>query len=199
MNIAVPLGVFFGGLFLIVGKERSATSVSGHLDKARTICIDYISKQPKGTMIVFDFDDTLFDPRKVIGQVYSGSRDFAYGDRKALPLYQPIRQMCDVLKYAVSAGMYVTLITARPNNAYSKQIVLANFKRQNLVLHEYHANDHYPKLNNFKAVLRKNIVKFRPIGLTVGDAWTDVNESSSAWVKLPSHKDPVMYTNLVSG
>lgn len=197
-TIALPLGVFFAGLFLIVGKEEPLASVPRGLDRARTLCIEWISKLPKGSMIVFDFDDTLFDPNTVIGHVHSGSRDFAYGDRKALPLYRPIMQICDVLKYAISAGMYITLITARPNTSTTRSIVMANFKHNKLSLHEYHANDFYPKLQNFKAVLRKNISIVRPIGLTVGDAWTDVNESTYNWVKLPTRKDPILYTSLTN-
>jgi predicted secreted acid phosphatase len=197
-SIALPLGVFFAGLFLIVGKEDSLVSVPGELDRARTLCIEWISKLPKGSMIVFDFDDTLFDPNTVIGHVHSGGRDFAHGDRKALPLYKPIRQVCDVLKYATSAGMYITLITARPNTNTTRSIVMANFKHNNLSLHEYHANDHYPKLQNFKAILRKNISIVRPIGLTIGDQWTDVNESTYNWVKLPTQKDPVLYTSFTN-
>jgi predicted secreted acid phosphatase len=106
--------------------------------------------------------------------------------------------MCDVLKYATSAGMYITLITARPNTNTTRSIVMANFKHNNLSLHEYHANDHYPKLKNFKAILRKNISIVRPIGLTVGDAWTDVNESTYNWVKLPTQKDPILYTSFTN-
>tara|TARA_B100000676_G_scaffold311007_1_gene379358 strand:+ start:1224 stop:1814 length:591 start_codon:yes stop_codon:yes gene_type:complete len=196
MSIALPLTIFFAGLFLIVGKEEPASSIIGQLEKARTSCIEHISKLPKGTMIVFDFDDTLFYPRKVVGYTHSGARDFAFGNRKALPLYQPIQQICDVLKYAVACGMYICLITARPDTASTKHIVLANFKHQKMQLHEFHANSNYPELNNFKAALRKNMIKFRPIGLTVGDAWTDVNESNYAWVKLPTQKEPFMYTNL---
>ena len=73
---------------------------------------------------------------------------------------------------------------------------MANFKHNHMKLHEYHANDHYPRLQNFKSVLRKNISIVRPIGLTVGDQWTDVNESNYNWVKLPTQKDPVLYTSL---
>lgn len=196
-DMLIPLGIFFAGLFLIVAKESPGVSVPGELDKARALCIDHISRLPKGTMIVFDFDDTLFDPHAVIGHAHGGSREFAFGDRKALPLYKPIRQMCDTLKYAVSAGMYITVITARPNNSISKQIVMSNFNHQKMELHEYHANDYYPRLNNFKAVLRKNITAFRPIGLTIGDAWSDVNESSYHWVKLPTRLDPILYTSFV--
>lgn len=196
MNLALPLGIFFAGLFLIVGKEESSFSVSGELDKARTLCIKCISKLPRGTMIVFDFDDTLFDPKTCTGFVHSGSREFALGDRKALPLYKPIVQMCDVLKYAVSCGMYITVITARPNTVMTKQIIMANFRKHKLELHEFHANEHYPRLKNFKATLRKNISAFRPIGLTIGDQWTDVNESQYAWVKLPTLRDPILYTSL---
>lgn len=195
-SIALPLGVFFAGLFLIVGKEESLVSVPGELDRARTICIEWISKLPQGSVIVFDFDDTLFDPNIVIGHVHSGARDFAHGDRKALPLYRPIVQICDVLKYAVSCGMYITLITARPNTNTSRNIVMANFKNQKMKLHEYHANENFPKLHNFKAVLRKNISLVRPVGLTIGDQWTDVNESTYNWVKLPTSKDPILYTSL---
>lgn len=197
MDLALPLGVFFAGLFLIVGKEDSLVSVPGELDRARTLCIAHISRLPKGSMVVFDFDDTLFDPGRVIGHAHSGSREFALGERKALPLYQPIRPMCDVLKYAVAAGMYVTLITARPNTHVTRQVVMANFKHQSMKLHEYHANDHYPRLHNFKAALRRRITAVRPIGLTVGDQWTDVNESTYDWVKLPTQHDPVMYTSLL--
>jgi hypothetical protein len=192
----IPLSVFFAGLFLIVGKEHSSVSVPGEMDRARKLCIEHISKLPKGTMIVFDFDDTLFDPNTVIDHVHSGSREFALGQRRALPLYRPVTQICDVLKYATSAGMYITLITARPNTPTSKQIVLANFRHHKMQLHEYHANDHYPKFDNFKAILRKNIVKFRPIGLTIGDQWGDVNESSYDYVKLPSKRDPSLFTSL---
>ncbi len=195
-SIALPLGVFFAGLFLIVGKEESLVSIPGELDRARTLCVECISKLPKGSMIVFDFDDTLFDPNTIIGHVYSGGRDFAHGERKALPLYRPIVQICDVLKYAVSSGMYITLITARPNTNVTKSIIMANFSNNKMKLHEYHANDHYPKLRNFKAVLRKGISIVRPIGLTIGDQWTDVNEANYHWVKLPTQKDPVMYTSL---
>ena len=197
-SIALPLGVFFAGLFLIVGKEESVVSVPGELDRARTLCINWISKLPKGSVIVFDFDDTLFDPNTVTGHVHSGSRDFAHGDRKALPLYRPIVQICDVLKYAVSSGMYITLITARPNTTTTRNIVMANFNHQKMKLHEYHANDAYPRLQNFKSVLRKGISVVRPIGLTVGDQWTDVNESTYNWVKLPTQKDPVLYTSLTN-
>ena len=194
--IALPLSVFFAGLFLIVGKEESLVSLQGELDRARTLCIDCISKLPKGSVIVFDFDDTLFDPNTVIGHVHSGARDFAYGERKALPLYRPIIQLCDVLKYAVSCGMYITLITARPNTNATRNIVMANFKNQKMKLHELHANDHFPRLQNFKSVLRKNISIVRPIGLTIGDQWTDINEANYHWVKLPTQKDPVLYTSL---
>tara|TARA_B110000027_G_scaffold126292_1_gene144511 strand:+ start:722 stop:1324 length:603 start_codon:yes stop_codon:yes gene_type:complete len=198
-SLALPLGVFFAGLFLIVGKEESMVSVPGELDRARTLCIDWISKLPKGSVVVFDFDDTLFDPNTVIDHVHSGGRDFANGNRKALPLYRPIVQICDVLKYAVSAGMYITLITARPNTNVSRSIVMANFKHNHMKLHEYYANDNFPRLQNFKAVLRKNISIVRPIGLTIGDQWTDVNESTSYnWVKLPTQKDPVLYTSLTN-
>jgi hypothetical protein len=196
-SVALPLGVFFAGLFLIVGKEDSLVSLPGELDRARKLCIEHISKLPKGSMIVFDFDDTLFDPNTIIGHVHSGSREFAYGERKALPLYKPIRQICDVLKYSSAAGMYITLITARPNTNLTKNIVMANFKNQHMKLHEYHANDHYPLLNNFKAILRKNITLVRPIGLTIGDQWTDVNDSDTYnWVKLPNQKDHILYTSL---
>ena len=73
---------------------------------------------------------------------------------------------------------------------------MANFNHQKMKLHEYHANDAYPRLQNFKSVLRKGISVVRPIGLTVGDQWTDVNESTYNWVKLPTQKDPVLYTSL---
>lgn len=196
-KFALPLAVFFAGLFLIVGKEDALVSIPGELDRARSLCIECISKLPKGSIVVFDFDDTLFDPNTVIGHAHAGSRDFALGDRKALPLYRPIKQICDVLKYAVSSGMYITLITARPNTTMTRNIVIANFKHQKMQLHEFHANDNYPKLHNFKSILRKNISIVRPIGLTIGDQWTDVNESTGYnWVKLPTQKEPIMYTSL---
>lgn len=196
-TFAIPLCVFFAGLFLIVGKEKPLLTISSLLDEARTIGIECIGKLPRGSVIVFDFDDTLFDPDVVIGYVHSGSREFAFGNRKALPLYKPIRQICDVLKYATAAGMYITLITARPNTSITKQIVLANFKHQKMQLHEFHANDHYPKHNNFKATLRKQIAAFRPIGLTIGDSWPDVHQSENYhWIKLPSKRENAMHTSI---
>ena len=197
-SFALPLGIFFAGLFLIVGKETSLVSIPGELDRARSLCIELIRKLPRGTMIVFDFDDTLFDPNVVIGHTHSGGRDFALGERKALPLYRPINQICDVLKFACSAGMYVTVITARPNTSLSRNIIFANFTHQKMKLHEYHANDNYPKHSNFKALLRKKISVVRPIGLTVGDNWGDVNESEGYhFVKLPTKDDPIMYTSIM--
>ena len=196
MSLAIPVGIFFAGLFLIVGKEESLVSLPGELDRARKISIDCISKLPKGSIIIFDFDDTLFDPHTVIGYVHSGSRDFALGDRKAVPIYKPITQICDVLKFATAAGMFITLITARPNTNATKNIVMANFQKQRLKLHEFHANDNFPHHQNFKSVLRKHISLVRPIGLTIGDQWTDVNESHYDWVKLPTQRDPILYTSL---
>lgn len=195
-SLVLPTAVFFAGLFLIVGKEQPAISIPGELDRARELSIKHISRLPKGTMIVFDFDGTLFDPHTVIGHVHGGARDFALGDRKAIPLYRPITQICDVLKYAVSAGMYITLITARPNTAQAKQTILQNFKHQKLQLHEYHANESFPRLQNFKAVLRRKIAAHRPIGLTIGDQWTDVNEASYHFVKLPTINAPLLHTSL---
>jgi len=196
-SFALPLGIFFAGLFLIVGKEENLVSIPGELDRARKICIDHISTLPKGTMIIFDFDDTLFDPKTVVGYVHAGGRDFAYGERRALPLYRALTQICDILKFACAAGMYITVITARPNTSATKNIVLANFRNQKMKLHEFHANDYYPQLRNFKSVLRKQISIVRPIGLTIGDQWTDVNESDYDWVKLPSIKEPFLYTSLM--
>lgn len=186
-------------LFLITGSERSlpasAPTVGEHLDRARALAIERISRMPKGTMVVFDFDDTLFDPKVVLGHAH-GHRETVFDRRRAIPLYRPIRQMCDVLRYATDAGMYVTLITARPDTMATKQVVLKNFEAQRLTLHEYHANAHYPELRNFKAELRARISKFRPIGLTIGDQWTDVNDATYDFIKLPTRRDPALVTSL---
>ena len=197
-DFTFPLCAFFAGLFLIVGKEESMVSVQGELDRARTICINWISKLPRGSMIVFDFDDTLFDPNIVIGHVHAGGREFAHGDRKALPLYRPITQICDVLRYAVASGMYITVITARPDTNITKNVIIANFKHYKMRFHEFHANAAYPEHNNFKAILRRKISLVRPIGLTIGDNWLDVNESTNYhYVKLPDRNDPKMHSSLL--
>ena len=196
-QIMVPVLVFFAGLFLIVGKEQSGSSVPGERERARDLAITHISKIPKGSMIVFDFDDTLFDPHVVIGHVHGGTRDFAFGPRKALPLYKPINPICDVLRYAVAAGMYITVITARPDTAITKQIIFHNFKHNKMAIHEFHANPHFPRMENFKAGLRAAITKFRPIALTIGDAWTDVNEANGYhYIKLPNKSDPYVHSSL---
>lgn len=198
-SLAVPLGVFFLGLFLIVGKERDGIeTVNDHLNRARTLAMGHIKRLPKGTMIVFDFDDTLFDPHTVIGYRHAGKREFWHGERRALPLYRPLQPICDVLKFAVAQGMYVTLITARPDTISTKQIILQNFKHQHMQLHELHCNPDYPQNNNFKALLRRKIHTFRPIGLTIGDQWTDVNECDYHYIKLPNTKEPMLHTTLVS-
>lgn len=200
-NYALPLGVFFAGLFLIVGSRGGAGEGRLTLEDVRSLAIQHISKLPKGSMIVFDFDDTLFDPRTVVDHVYGGNREFWSGDRKALPLYKPIVQICDILRYAAAAGMYITLITARKDTIATKQIILQNFKKQKMVLHEYHANNGEPSnKKKFKARLRKNIEAFRPIGLTVGDQWGDVQDTrgstSTPFIKLPNAKEPILLTSL---
>ncbi len=199
-SYALPLTVFFAGLFLIVAKDNGADQVLT-MDDVRSLAIQHISRLPKGTMIVFDFDDTLFDPHTIIDHAYAGKREFWHGERRALPLYKPVQHMCDVLKYASAAGMYITLITARPDTVTTKQVVLYNFQKQKMQLHEYHANSEYPHGKDFKARIREKIQKFRPIGLTIGDQWGDIKVSGGRdppyhFIKLRSSRDPLIFTSL---
>ena len=195
MSFILPGIVLACGLVLIT-REPSSNKAS-FMSSSRELAMKLIARSRKGSAVVFDFDETLFDPNKIIGTMYVGSRAYWNADRRALPLYQPIVEMCDVLKFAVAKGMYVILITARPDNNITKATVLNNFKNQSMQIHELHCNPNYPRHMNFKAKLRAKISAQRPIILTIGDQWGDVNESNTYdWIKLPNKKELIMMTSL---
>lgn len=192
-TLLLPGLILFLGLFIVVGNEEPAQTLSSKVEQAQGLAMECIRTMPRGSMVIFDFDHTLFNPDIIVDHVYVTD---AHQRRRAIPIYKPIVPMCLVLQFAVSRGMYVTMITARPDTATSKRIVLENFRRNGMQLHEYHANPNYPKMNNFKAEIRSKISKIRPIALTIGDQWTDVNEATYHFIKLPTARDPILRASL---
>lgn len=182
------------GLILIT--QESSNLKTNTLAHYRELAMKLIAESPKGSAVVFDFDDTLFDPQTIMEYSHTGTRDYWNADRKAIPMYKPITEMCDVLKFAVAKGMYIVLITARPDNYMTKQTLLHNFKKQKMQLHELHCNPNYPRHMNFKSKLRQKIHVQRPIILTIGDQWGDVNETSYDWIKLPNSSEPLALSSL---
>ena len=130
MSFVVPAVALACGLILIT--YESTDYKLNFMSSSREIAMKLIAKSPKGSAVVFDFDDTLFDPQTIIETSHVGTKAYWNADRKAIPLYKPIVEMCDVLKFAVARGMYIVLITARPDNYMTKLTILHNFKRQKL-------------------------------------------------------------------
>lgn len=191
MSIYAGAAALAMGLVLLLRDEPEPN----RLAEARVVAIDHIKKSRKGSAVVFDFDDTLFDPSAIQGVAHTMASNNI--DRRSIPLYKPIQEICDVLRVAASNGMYIVLITARPDSNLTKSIVMANFNAHHLPLHELYANPSYPNLNNFKAKLRNKIKVTRPICLTIGDQWTDVNEANGyEYIKLPNKREPMMVTSL---
>jgi len=195
MSFVLPAVALACGLILIT--YESTDLKPDFMASSREIAMKLIARSPKGSAVIFDFDDTLFDPQTIIETAHVGTRAYWNADRKAIPMYKPIVEMCDVLKFAVARGMYIVLITARPDNHITKLTILHNFKKQRMQIHELHCNPHYPRHMNFKAKLRQKIKLQRPIVLTIGDQWGDVNESDGYdWIKLPNSREPLMLSSL---
>ena len=188
--------------FLIAGLVLTYRSdpddVSTQLSEARTKAMKKIAKSPRGSVVVFDFDDTLFRPREVTSYAHSGPRAFWNDNRKAIPIYSQIREMVDVAKYANLNGMYIVIITARHDTAMMRATVKTNIENAGIRVHELHGfNQHqHDSKTMFKSHLRRQINQIRPVVLTIGDMWHDVAEPGNAdWIKLPS-QDGAMYTSL---
>jgi predicted secreted acid phosphatase len=195
MSFVLPAIVLACGLVLVTHEARDPTPT--FMSAARRAAMERISRAPKGSAVVFDFDDTLFDPHSVADTAHVGSRAYWNADRRAVPLYRPIVEMCDVLKFAVARGMYIVIITARPDNRATKQTVLHNFKKQRMQIQELPCSPHYPRHMNFKARLRQKLQLSRPIILTIGDQWGDVNEPDGYdWIKLPTKQEPLLVSSL---
>lgn len=193
-SMMLPAIILASGLILLMSDNPVPPE---NLGLARSKAFRCLAAATPGSAVVFDFDGTLFDERTVVSYTHTGPRPYATGDRKAIPIYKPISPVCDILKYATARGMYIVLITARPNSALTRCIVTQNLEHYGLTVHEYHANPHYPQMRNFKAVLRARLHAQRPIVLTVGDQWTDVNEAITYdWIKLPNAREPLMLSSL---
>jgi predicted secreted acid phosphatase len=194
-GMLLPAALIVAGVVLLTS---DSPSVEQPLARARRLATEILTSAPRGSAVVFDFDDTLFDPHAVIDHIHADSRDFSYGAvRKAVPLYRPIRPICDTLRFAVAHGMYVILITARPDNRLTRATVLANLRHQKLTIHELHASKDYPLHTPFKAKLRAQINQRRRIALTIGDQWGDVNAADGYhWIKLPTRREPLLLSSL---
>lgn len=188
MSLLLPVGVLLGGLILIMKEKNIDDEAESRLQVARRHALRVISASAKGSTVVFDFDDTLIRPRNIVSHSHAGYRDVWYGDRKSLPIYEPVREMIDVCKYANARNMHIVVITARVENQTMKKIIQANANYYGIVVHEiYGYRPHIHNLQKFKAELRKDLNNQRPIILTIGDRWTDVSEPLYAhWIKLPS-------------
>ena len=148
-----------------------------------------ISSAAPGSVVVFDFDSTLIDPKIIQDYTHTGTRDMWAGSRKSVPIYAPIREMIDLCKYANSRNMYVVIITARPDTINMRSCIKANVERHGIYIHEIHGfkKDNGDNLSNFKANIRKRLSFVRPVVLTIGDRWPDVSEPGGAqWIKLSS-------------
>lgn len=180
--------------------RRPSETAASAIQRARDLAMRHIGTCAPGSAVVFDFDDTLFDPHVVVDMIHAGTRPFWNGDRRALPLYRPIGPMCDVLRFAASRSMHIVVITARPDTPTTRAIILRNFRKHDLHIHEMHANPHYPEHRDFKAAVRRRIQDAgRPVVLTIGDQWPDVADARGyPWIKLPSRTSPRMITSLSS-
>jgi len=149
---------------------------------ARKGALKVLTSAVAGSAVVFDFDDTLFDPSVVVSRLRL--------DDGRYPMYAPITEMHDVLRDAAKRNMRIILITARPNSPHDRTAVEANMRQHGLPLDELHMNMHFPRHRNFKAAIRRDIQSRGTIALTIGDAWGDVNEPGGAdWIKVPASTD----------
>lgn len=193
----IPAAALLAGVYVLYATNGSGRSEEEALeeqyDTSRRIALAHIRHLPKGSNIVFDFDDTLFRTR-VVRVDYVGTRQFWGDERGAVPVYQPIRQMTDVLRVAAAAGMFITLVTARPDCERTRRVVLHNMSVQKLTLHDYHARPDGVGAD-FKVSLRANLAMHRPTGLSIGDKWTDVR-GERHYIKLPCSRHRGIHTTL---
>lgn len=194
-GIVLPILAVAAGMLLISGNGETVHRGSLY-QKARRLALQYIKSVPRGAVIIFDFDDTLFHPHEVLDYEHTGARQTWGGDRRALPIYKPIHEMVDVLQVASAMGHYIVLITARHDNAYTRAVVNANFRRRGMKYNLFYAAQATADAN-FKAALRKQLAARYRVVLTIGDQWGDVKSPGQAhWIKLPDRHDHGMYSSL---
>lgn len=203
-------------VFLFAPRRPLEQSVAGKLSDARSYALDVIVRGSRaGDVVVFDFDDTLFDPDKVVDVTHMDVSSCAHSDtfgsaQQAVPIYAPIEPMMDVLRFALSQKLDVVILTARTHDRRMLRVVSENLRRQGVsfsdrdlytdaqtptsfIVGRRAAVDDRP---TFKAHFRKRLSLSRRIILTIGDRWTDVDEpGGAAWIKLPAKDDHIMVTS----
>lgn len=195
MSFAWPLIAVAAGMVLISSTPSEPDRQSSY-QKARKLALQYLRKVPKGSVVIFDFDYTLFDPGIVIDQEFTGVRRIWNGDRRAIPIYKPITEIIDILQVAASMGHYVVLITARTDSAQTRAVVNANFRRRGMHYNLFFGA-HENSTPTFKAELRKKLAERYNVVLTIGDQWGDVRApGQAAWLKLPDRHDLALYSSL---
>lgn len=205
-------------VFFVAPRIPHEHSTQGKLSAARAFALDVLVRRSRaGDIVVFDFDDTLFDPDKVVDVTHmdvSAYANTAFGPaQQAVPLYAPIEPMMDVLRFALSQGLDVVVLTARTHDRRMLRTVSENLRRQGIRLSDvdvYDArNARLPTTSciigrraglddrsSFKAQVRRRISQSWRVVLTIGDRWADVDDpGDAAWVKLPAKDDPIMQTS----
>ena len=186
----LPLLIAGAAGLLLVMKERPPRTRSELLDEARTKALSMLRSAPRGSIVVFDFDETLVHPEQITDWEHTGVRSVGWAsERVRVPIYAPIHPIIDVLQVAARQGFRIVLITARYDNAHTRATVMANLRRRKLTVHEFHARPAGVGVG-FKAELRARLAQQRPVALTIGDQWFDVNKPGNAhWIKLPDGRD----------
>lgn len=192
----LPLVIAAAAGLLLVTKDRPR-SRSDLLDEARTKALQTLRSAPRGSIVVFDFDETLVHPDQIVDWEYTGMRTVGWAsDRMRVPIYAPIHPITDVLQIAARLGFRIVLITARYDTPQTRATVLANMRRRRLTMHEFHARPAGVGVE-FKAKIRARLARQRPVALTIGDQWFDVHEPGRAeWIKLPDHRDARLVSSM---
>lgn len=187
-SFALPLAILAMGLILVMKDDDPDSSTESSLQIARRHAFHTIASASQGSTVVFDFDDTLVNPKNVVTHKHTGYRDVWHGDRKSVPIYSPVREIIDVCKYANSRNMHVVIITARVESENMRRTIKANSDYYGINIHEIHGyRPGFHSLHSFKSEIRHTLNETRPVILTIGDRWADVrNPESAHWIKLPS-------------
>jgi len=176
MSLCVFVLILLAALLLVLKKDKMVQQPDKY-EEAYRLGIRALRNHESG-IVVFDFDDCLINTDKILLQ--SGQHG---------PLHEPIWPIVRLAQFAHAKGLHVMVLTARTDSERARKTVLEHVQRMNLKIDDLRLRlDHEPP--RFKIKVRQRLEN---VLLTIGDQWPDVDEATSAWIKLPSRGDASLY------
>ena len=151
-------------------------------DVARTTGVSYLTrllrsaKVPRRQLAVhFDIDGTLLDESKEY-------------KKKGTEYLAPITPIVELLKWCRMQGLFVVIITARPNNKATVDWTRDNLKQQGIGYDMLLFLQNHDDPETFKSKVKKQLSEFKKLKfiMSVGDRMVDVDGPYAGFgIKLP--------------